>query len=234
MAESQGYNYTYNISGQLVKISRLQGFRTIEYDNSGLMIKEITDYPEGTIFSQSPAINGEIIYTYNDLNQLIGLTTTDNINNTIRKAELNYNSQNQLTRIKRFESIDGVTFFLEEQRDILYDSSKNPLRLMQKSIGVNSDITFTDALVDFDTTPEITHFHLDNYYRFSRMKYIPEYNIKNMSSKEYDINGNETYNISQSLVYTLNDEYPIAAELTAIANDGTIFNTSITWEYLTD
>ncbi len=234
LAEYQGNNYTYNISGQLVKISRLQGFRTIEYDNSGRIIREITDYPEGTFFPQSPAINGEIIYTYNDFNQLVGLTITDHINNTIRKAEFNYNSQNQLTRSKRFESIDGVSFFLREQRDILYDSSKNPLRLMQKSIGVNSDITFTDALVDFNTNPEITHFHLDNNYRFSSMQYIPEYNIKNMSLKEYNIYGIETFNISQSLAYTLNNnEYPVAAELTATANDGTIFNMSITWEYLT-
>ena len=141
--------YTYDSSGRIANISNAGGESEFTYDSQGRIItQEVLQYDTNNPTSNMEDLRFIYNFTYNNESQLTEVTSIDNIDPNIisvpdiTKSKFTYNANGQLIKQDRETSFDnGATFSPDLTIDIIYDTSKNPLRLLYNSMGITSNFT---------------------------------------------------------------------------------------------
>ncbi|WP_026754122.1 RHS repeat protein [Sediminibacter sp. Hel_I_10] len=228
--------YTYDASGRIANITNARGESEFTYDSQGRIItQEVLQYDNNNLTINMEDLRFIYNFTYNNESQLTEVTSIDNIDPNIisvpdiTKSKFTYNANGQLIKQDTETSFDnGATFSPDLTIDIIYDTSKNPLRLFYNSMGVTSNFTpFYSSNLDIQLTVGIGNGTGTLYYI---SKNSPLNVVRTNISPTGNISRTTTFN------YQLDGDYPVNGERTFIANPQVFppSTTQLSWEYTTD
>ena len=229
-------SYTYDISGKIATITNAGGESEFTYDSQGRIItQEELRYDNNELTINMEDLRFIYNFTYNNENQLTEVTSIDNIDPNIlsvpdiTKSKFTYNTNGQLIKQDIEESYDnGATFSLDLTIEIIYDTSKNPLRLFYDSIGVTSSfMPFYSSNLDIQTSVSIIN-------GTRNLIYISENSPLNVVRTNISPTGNSSF--ASTFNYQLDGDYPVNGERTFITNPQVFppSTTQLSWEYTTN
>lgn len=189
----------------------------LTYNNDGLIAHQTLSY----INNSGETKNIQRLFEYNANKELTSITEKNLNDSVYSRFLLSYDSNGNVSQVIKQYSNDDVIYSYLQTNTYVYDTKKNPSKLLLNDCGVTSNFSLYD-MISLSTT----------YFGNSTLFSIRYFSNNNVISSEYSNDFGSSNNSVYTYVYNDKD-YPTSVEIYNTYSDGPDYTSYRTWTYET-
>ncbi|MCX7547820.1 hypothetical protein OS188_07635 [Xanthomarina sp. F1114] len=217
-------SFNYNSQGRISEITMpdtatYSNQKTnLTYNNDGLIAHQTLSY----VNNSGETKNMQRLFEYNANKELISITEKYISDSVYSRNLISYDSNGNVSQVINYYSHDDVLYSYLQDYTFVYDTKKNPSKLLLSDCGVTSNFSLYN-MISLSTTN-----FFGNYTLF-RLSYFSNNNV---ISSEYSSDFGSSNNSVYTYVYNDKD-YPTSVEIYNTYSNGSNSTHYRTWTYET-
>ncbi|HLV14141.1 MAG TPA: hypothetical protein VKY41_03095 [Xanthomarina sp.] len=173
------------------------------------------------INSSGETKNIQRLFEYNTNKELISITEKNLSDSVYSRDLISYDSNGNVSQVINYYSNDDVLYSYLQDYTFVYDTKKNPSKLLLNDCGVTSNFSLFD-MISLTT----------KYFGYSTLFRIRYFSNNNIISSEYSSDFGSSNNSVYTYVYNDKD-YPTSVEIYNTYSNGPNSTHYRTWTYET-